>query len=369
MLDTIILQLKKQDFSIHDYGKFRTTAEEIRNAKEGFRKWTNNPTAEDRKKDIYKPRLTLIKRGLNFFLKIEFSAPKLLFNNNLDELEESDFNNVVNTLRDKLKDMGVWVWTKAIQEAEILSFHPSKNIILSNRQTANLVIRELRKADFSKRFDLDEKEYRNGCEVMQFYTKSHSLVIYDKINDLTKRPKRAIDKDQTIYQLSLFDFVKEERKELEIIRIEIRLSEKRKMNEILEEAKHKPNPLLKDIFKKDLCQKIVNLYWNEFFNKNLFLYAINKNPQEVLKIILMKNPKMKITTAIKLVGFYQLCKDEEGMKGFRQVVDSYKPKTNWLAVKRDLKTFQDEIFNYPTFDFMKEIRTQLKNFNSFKIKG
>jgi len=27
-------------------------------------------------------------------LKIEFSAPKVLFNNNLDEIEESDFNKI-----------------------------------------------------------------------------------------------------------------------------------------------------------------------------------------------------------------------------------------------------------------------------------
>ena len=128
------------------------------------------------------------------------------------------------------------------------------------------------------------------------------------------------------------------------------------MNEILEEINYKPNPLFKDIFKKDLCKKIVNLYWNEFFNDNLFLFNTNNNPQEILKIILMKYPKIKIMTAIRLIGFYLLSKDEEGMKGFRQVIDNYKPKTNWMAVKRDIKLLQDEIFNKPVFEFIKGIK-------------
>lgn len=368
MLDTVILQIEKKNFTIFDCGKFGTTKNELINAREGFRKWVNNPTTKDREQDIYKPRLTLIKRGYNFFLKVEFSAPKLLFNNNLDELEESDFNNVVDALQNKLNDMGVRISTEAIQEAKVTSFHPSKNIVLHDRHTANLVIRELRKADFSKRFDLDEKIYRNNGEIVQFYTVSHALALYDKINDLTKRPKKATDKDQGKHQSSLFDFIRTEKQKLEMIRIEVRLSKKPKMNEILELIKRKSNPLFKDIFKKNLCKQIVNLYWNEFFGKNRFLYAMGKNPQEVLKIILMKNPKIKITTAIKLVGFYQLCKDGEGMRGFRRVIDSYKPKTNWSVVKRDLQLLQDEIFNYPSFGFMREVEDQLKDFDIFRIK-
>lgn len=56
----------------------------------------------------------MIKRGRNFLLKIEFSAPKLLYGNNLEELETEHFDKVAKLLQERLRDMGVIVWTKHI---------------------------------------------------------------------------------------------------------------------------------------------------------------------------------------------------------------------------------------------------------------
>lgn len=367
MLDTIILQLDMSRFKIANYEKFGTTDWEVANAPRNFRKWKNNPTAEDKGNDIKKPRLTLLKRYSRLFLKIEFSAPKMLYGDNLNELEESDFERLIRDLRDKIREMGVIVYSKDIEEAEILSFHPSKNIELYRGFTSNFVIRELKKIDLPKRFDLDEKRYRNNGEVLQFYTRLHSFVIYDKIRDLTKPDKRATD-NQIKRQQSLFDFIKKERKELEILRLEVRLCKKKKMNEVLEKVGYAPNPLFKDIFKKDLCQKILNLYWDEFFSDNQFLFSTISNPQEILQLIFMKQPETKTLKAIQLFGIYALCRDEEGMRGFRQIIDSRKPKADWAVVKRSVKEFEDEIFSSSTWDFMKDIKEALANFNSYKFE-
>ena len=91
MLDTVILQLDYKNYSIQKYDYFNTTKEQVDATKTPFRKWVNNPTSKDKKEGIYKPRLTLIKRGIRFILKIEFSVPKLIFGNNIDELEDNDF--------------------------------------------------------------------------------------------------------------------------------------------------------------------------------------------------------------------------------------------------------------------------------------
>ena len=105
----------------------------------------NNPTKEDKKNGVYKPKLTMIKRGNRIYLKIEFSAPKLLFSNNLDELEEMDFDKVVNELRKKILEMGVRLFAVQVENAEVISFHPSKNIPLSKGYTSSFAIRELSK--------------------------------------------------------------------------------------------------------------------------------------------------------------------------------------------------------------------------------
>lgn len=365
MLDTIILQIPKSDYWITDYKKFKTTKQAMENFSAGFTSFKNNPTVEDEKRGIYKPCLTIYRRGIRLDLKIQFSAPKLLFNNNLEELEEADFDMVVKTLSKKLADMGVRAWTYGIENAEVLSFHPSKNIPLNGGYTATFAIRELAKIDISKKFDVDVKNYRNNGQALQLYTNSHAIVLYDKINDLNKAKNRAIDKDQTAQQLNIFEFIKEKQPRLEILRLEIRFK-KRKMDEILKEIGYSSDPLFKDIFKKDLCQKIVNLYWTKYFSDNLFIYSTD-NPQEILQLVLKKCPKDKITKILEAVGLYILCRDEQGIRGFRQIIDSVKPKTNWTVVKRNLKLFEDEIFSNSVWGFLQDIKRELKNFKSFKI--
>lgn len=75
----------------------------------GIRKCVQNPTKEDERNGIYKPRLTYIRRwdGIDgrYTLKIEFSVPKLLYSNNFDELSDSDFPLVIRALKERLLDM------------------------------------------------------------------------------------------------------------------------------------------------------------------------------------------------------------------------------------------------------------------------
>lgn len=368
MLDTIILQIPKNNYWITDYKKFGTTKQAMENFSVGFASFKNNPTNEEKKRGIYKPCLTIYRRGVRLDLQIQFSAPKLLFNNNLDELEQADFDRVVKTLIEKLADMGVRAWTKSIENAKVLTFHPSKNIPLNGGYTASFSIRELDKIDISKKFDVDVKNYRNNGQALQFYTNSHAVVLYDKINDLNKAKNRAIDKDQTMQQLNIFQFIKDKLPRLEILRLEIRLSKKVKMNEILEEVGYSPDPLFKDVFKKDLCQKIINLYWDKFFSDNQFIFSTNSDPQEILQKIFMIFPKIKNTTAYKYVGLYMLCKAEGGIRGLRQIIDSRrKYKVNWELAKRDFEKFEDKIFSTSVWGFLEDIKRELKNFKSYRI--
>lgn len=366
MLDTIILEIPIQFSAIIDPNKFRPSAKIIE-VVQGFFKCTNNRNATDRKRGIYKPKLTIMRRGEMIILKIEFSAPKLLFGNNLDEIEEKDFDEMVARLQNVVKEMGVLLWTHQIEKAKVIGFHPSKNIVLTNGYTSLFAIRELSKINFNQKMDLERVGFRNEGEAIQIYAICHSLVFYDKINDLMKPPKRAIDEDQTKQQTELFDYIKKEKRGLEVLRIEIRLSDSDKKKEILKEIGFKEEPTLKNIFKKDLCQKIVKLYWEKLFGSNLFLFNTYNNPQKILEMILMRYPKTKIRTAVMLVGLNLLCKDDNGFRGFRRIVGSYKHKKNWLALRRYLDKLEDEFFKKPIHGFVKDIEKSINEFEVFKL--
>lgn len=369
MLDTIILELPIDPVAtVIDFKQFGTTKEIMQNRQSGYRKWVNNPTKEDWKAGVYKPRLTIIKRSFIFYLRIEFSAPKLLFGNNLNEVEAKDFEPLLAKLNERLQEMGVKIFSVLLAGANVISFHPSKNILLQDGYTSIFAIRELSKIDISKRFDLELVKYRNGGEAMQIYTNSHSLVFYDKINDLTKPAKRAMDKDQAPQEVSLFDYIKKQERPIEILRMEARLSKRKLLNEVLTGLGYSKNPVFKDIFNKDLCQKILLSYWERFFSDNLFLFDVQNNPQKIFQDILARyGQEIGVKKAILLTGFNILCKDDEGMRGFRNIAEVYKPKTNWTKFKKWRDSLQDQIATTPLHGFIKDIEQQLKDFEPYKL--
>lgn len=369
MIDTIILQIQIDKSAITDPSQFKPSARLLFENYYGFLKCVNNPTASGRQKGTYKPRLTTIRRGGNLYLKAEFSTPKLLLGNNLDEIEEIDFDEMVSKLREIIEGMGVRLWTHEIENAEVIAFHPSKNIPLSNGYTSSFAIRELSKIDLTEKMDIEQVKFRNSGELLGIYSNRHSVVFYDKISDLNKPAKRAIDKDQTKQQFSLFDYIKRERQQLEVLRFEVRLSNRKKMKEILERVNFKDTPLFKNIFKKVLCQKILNLYWEKYFRKDLFLFSVNNKSQKILQQILMRYPKTKIKTAVFMTGLNSLCKDDDGIRGFRNIAKNYRPKTNWIMLKNHLRKFKDDIFSQPAHGFIKDIEENLDKFESFNIKN
>ena len=68
-----------------------------------------------------------------------------------------------------------------------------------------------------------------------------------------------------------------------------------------------------------------------------------------------------------LVGLNQICKDEEGIRGFRSIAKNYKPKFNWVMLNNYLKKFEDDIFTKPTHGFIKDIEESLDNFEAFRL--
>lgn len=367
MLDTVILKIPIKIFTcITNPGKFNPSASTLEN-KRGYAKCINNPTAKDKREGNYMPRLTLIRRGIKLFLKAEFSAPKLIFGNNINELKDNDFSKVIDALQKKLKEMGVNLWKHQIEQAKVTSFHPSKNITIHNGYTASFAIRELSKVDINKKLDIEKTSFRNNGEALQLYCNRHSLVFYDKIKDLNKPSKRAIDKDKTKKQLEILDYIKQEKTRPEILRMEVRLSKSKKMKEILDKVDFKKDITFKNIFNKNLCKSIVTMYWEEFCGQNSFLFSIDNKSQAIFQKLLAEYPELKTSKAIKITGFALLCKDEEGIRGFRNIAEKYNSSFNWSYMKKYLEKLETEIFTKSKYGFIKDIEKQINSFDPIDI--
>lgn len=341
MLDTIILSLSPSDFDILDSGKFTPNADLVLKA-DFLGKCSNKP--KNWKTD-YMPRLYLYRRlsngSIQIELRIEFSAPKLMFGNNLDELAESDFENLIVVLHQKLLARGVVVKVESLKNAAVISFHVSKNIRLSGGLTATAVIRELDKIKHTKRLDSTKTDYKNQGQSKQIYCNSYSLVIYDKVADLSKACKRAIDKENTLLQASLSKLIEKQRGSgfLEVLRIELRLSRKAKMNSVLRHLGYTPNPTLKDIFNVRLCESVLVYFWDEMVARdNQFVLLQSNGLTDVEKLFenIVKMLNVKPKEAIYLLGL-ALAVNGKGVMWLRAVLEEQYGKKSWRRLFNSLK--------------------------------
>jgi hypothetical protein len=371
MIDTAILEIAISRSAILNPKRFNPIIEDWLLEQFGYRSFKNNPTAEDKQKWGYCPRLTLYKRGAILVLKLEFSVTKM-FNradDNVNEIGDDDFGGVVSRLRDVVEGMGVSLTIEQIEQADPQVYHPAKNIILSDCYSPTFVIGELKKVDISRKFDIDCKQYRNGGEVLQLYSNLHSLCLYDKQRDDKKPVKRAVEKDRPAFiQRSLFE--EQSLRKVEILRMEARLR-KKKMLEIFEKVGYmNPKPTFKDIFSRDLSRKILQYYWRYFFEDDAFLFDARNNPTKILNMVCAKyeGKKIGLDKTLAIACLVICAKDEDGMTGVRNIIEFYKPKNNWSKTKKWLHDFKADYDKANLYGFIKDIETQLDEFKPFRIE-
>lgn len=371
MIDTVILNIPRD--LVRDISDGRTRPWDLQARTGTYEKYTKNPP-RGVSDGVYRPRLTGMKRSIGHgqkasFVKIEFSAPKLAFGNNLEELADKDFELVAQRLYERLVEAGLLIDKRVIRGASVAAFHPSKNIVLSGGYTASLVSRELAKINLNKKFDLNKTSFRNGGQSLQGYTQSHAVVVYDKIADLAQTKKRAIDKDPAPLQLSLFRQIKAERPSLEILRLEIRLTQRQKINAVLKRIGLQPNPTFEQVFKKDLCQKIVQSYWDTIIEgENLFLFGTESNPKNLLKRVLRQHPKMRVKEAVYLVGLNVLCGDEGGIRELRAILEKRQSQRGWYRVADGITLLNAGRSDRHLHGWVRQIRDAIKHFDAYRLR-
>ena len=371
MIDTVCLLIPKDKITSLDLTKSGVPSWSLQSKTEQYEKFVKNPSKKDLDSGLYFPRLTGYKRkgfAQDANVRIEFSVPKLLFLNNLDELENKDFPKVIDTLQDRLKTMGIIVSKIVLQNASISSVHFGKNIKLEDGYTTNHLISEMNKVNLRKSFDFARSRYINDGQSLYAHTTSHQFVIYKRVADLGKDKKRAIDKDQPLYQQSLFGELKKEEM-LEVIRFEVRLNHKQKMNKVLEQLGYPKNPTFKDVFSKEMAQKVVTDYWKKLIKeRNLGLFSISLSLKDILRTLYLADRKIKPNRAIYLLGLFMLGKDENGMRELRSIVGKRSHQRTWYRIAKDMQEASELITKNKLRDWVTQIDKKLDEFKPYKHK-
>ncbi len=367
MIDTVILTIPAKDVQMLDDEIYDVQPWNLQAKTESYQKYVKNPTVKALKSGLYFPRLTGYNRNdvLTEVVKIEFSVPKLLYLNNLDELEEKQFPEVVTILQDRLKKMGVVATYDTLANAPITTVHYSKNIELLDGFTSQYVIAELGKINLNKRFDLTKARYMNDGQSLTAFSVTNSFVIYDKIADLNKDKKRAIDKNQGAYQLSLFGQLSPTE---EIIRFEARLCKKQKIVALFKQLGFTDDLTFKNVFSVVKSTAVLNHYWTRMVEGNsLLLFARSSSAKDLLKQIHLTRPTARSKTAIYLVGLLCLAREGDGLRELRTVLEKRNNPRSWYRTISDLKTLSNELENLKLREWFNQIKGQFERYVPVRI--
>lgn len=347
MLDTIVLSLNEGMFYINEPDRFEPSARWVLKADaplggRGYVISKQNPTSTELKNGYYKPRLTLTNRfghsgKREVMLKIELSLPKLLFGNNFDELTMVDFETTTHLLISRLKDMGVSVFTQLLCNAQVSAVHYSKNIPLTDGMTPNYLINKIKEANIKLSLDTNQTDYRNGGYSYKWHSNSYEVAFYDKIKDLATAnisEKRALENDNSL-QLSLLDTLKE-RRQLEILRIEVRLNRRQKIKQLFSILGITADLTFKSIYSSTISQKVLLYYLEEIERQRpAILDYRSKSHRELLADLIINNPTFCPNKIFQLFGLKQAL-DELNLRDLRGMF-SRKSQRSWYRLISQVK--------------------------------
>lgn len=365
MLDTIALSIPEKDFFIKYLERFSPHASTVFRPVYGYRgfiKATYNPVKAE-KATGYKPRLTLLKRPYTelssaIWLKIEFSAPKLIFGNNFEELRDSDDVEIVLTaLRGALVSMGIEIAYDTLLNAKTSMIHYSKNILLQRSTPCFLIIQALEKLDLSTKLDLTQTDFRNGGQMVKYHASTYEIALYDKVKDLEQASKNGEKRGVETDYGNMPDLFAEHKQKPEVLRFEIRLTS-RKLKHVLKTLGLETECTLKKLFGADISRLVLLHYW-KIITEGLYMLNIGtKDIEKLVYAIQTTFPRKRPNKIMELIGFIVCCQ-KLGVRGARMALNL--KNHQWYKIKADAKVLEGKDI-CPRFLILNGIKKDLQEF-------
>ncbi|HCQ71104.1 MAG TPA: hypothetical protein DIU06_03015 [Rhodospirillaceae bacterium] len=364
MLDTIAINLQRDDYIIHSPERFTPNVGALTNplfGDGGIVKCYYNPTKAE-KAQGYLPRITVFKKPFGdwasaVWMKIEFSAPKLIFGNNFEELNgNEDFDRVIKALLEGLKRMGIETTFDALSNAKISAIHYSKNILLDRDMPCYLLIQTLQKLDISAKLDLNQTDFRNGGQMAKYHASTFEIAIYDKVKLLEQARKYGARRGaETDYDCQKDLFTGQ--KTPEVLRLEIRL-QSRKLKSLIKNLGVSRKMTLTDLYCASLSRAVLMHYWAEI-TKGLYVLNINTGScEKLIDNIRAHFPKKRPNTILALMGFVQTCQ-QVGIRGAKLLLGLN--NSQFYRLKADAQKLEQETKS-PHFAVLGAVKSQLKEF-------
>jgi hypothetical protein len=378
MVDTVVITLEwRKDFELME-GCYKQFATDVTNffrppfvqfgTKKAFLV-ERNPTAKEKASGNYMPRLTLIKAvrrgGVPITLNIEFSAQKVVHNDNFNEITQSDFDYLCVQLHRKLHNIGVIVTgPNTLKDALVSTIHYSKNIPLTDYSTAHAIITDLEKCNYTTHKKSDGQKYINNGEAMHFYSRKWGLCIYDKLKEHAKSKvteKGLLEKDYYC-QLSLFD-EKPLANPFEMVRVEARYIGRPQIRKSFKDAGLQTDSLtFRDLFSETVAKKMLQYEIAKLRETYPAISLTDKTAPALLTELSIQNPRTQIGTIMEAVAYKTLL-ETTGSRDVRNIGNF--TSQQWYNLNKKINSLNFARRKIASFDI---IESQLQKFEPVKLQ-
>lgn len=373
IMDSISLIIPIQDFSITKPELFQPNAGLILKGKNHGNKILQcffNPTNKELMEG-YLPSLTLssaIRRsGRSIALKIQASLPKVLFAENVSEVCDNDFNAIVDKLQKDLLKLGIEIKKSSIIDAQVVSVHYGKNIILTNGIATDFLLQEIAKSKISFRFDSSQTlfrgDFKNESSAIRYHTSRSEICLYNKSKEYKaglKSEKRSVEK-QIAHQNLPNSFFNNH----EIFRLEVRLNQSEKIRNTLRAIGYENTPLtFRSLFNSDIAQKINSTVWLQISNAYSLLHFNFDDDNAIFKQFLQKYKPLK---AMQLFAIARLLRTTSARE-LRNLIGKNNPTLNNLF-KIIQETPPNSRFMTDTFNHISNVIARNEAITINKLEG
>ncbi len=206
--------------------------------------------------------LTKGRDGVQYILKLEFSVPKLLYGNSLQEIVEGDKETVFLRLKSCLANVGITIEIRDISEARVSGVHFCKNELLPTTIRMQEILNELELVDISKVVDITRTKFKKGGGVLNVYWGVIEQCFYEKVSDALRPKNKRSDKGRIDYEREIIKRCNLQ--DCEVFRYEYRVKKTQTvMREINAVLGREPKTFVSfsDLFTPGLFKKMILKSW------------------------------------------------------------------------------------------------------------
>jgi hypothetical protein len=303
----------------------------------------------------YYPSLTLRPHNN---LYIEFSAPKIVYGNNVDELCNTDLPRFLELLEAKLFDMGFNITQEQILHSRVSFCTVSKNIEIEE-VGATEFIEFTRRLWWRWRYLTKIESFKSNGIALRNYSETTGIGIYAKVpslQDIKTKTDKELELTQTL-------------KENNILRFEYRMQNYQRTLAKYSWAKGYSIKELRfrDIFDSELSKKILLYDLNKSLFSSDFKLITMQLPNIKKMYSYIMNQNLTPLEEMTVIAVFRLCSD----LGINQAKEIFESRYSQSTTKRAFNICKKILNEFRENDFQQintKIKKTLLEFLPYKVK-